>query len=115
MAENRIQTNVAGSIRHVIRTAHFVGEDSLTWKWVVMALHSARHSACVCHLTTTAAPEGPVTERNAGEWLAYFETRAPIQRRTGPNPFDWASRFAYSHEKTSYGRDRKASRAHHRG
>ena len=77
VAENWIQTDeaedVAGSIRHVIRAAQFVGEDSLAWKWVVMALHSALQGACVCHLTTTAAPVGAVTERNAGDWLAYFE------------------------------------------
>lgn len=84
MAKNWIQTNeaedVAGSIRHVIRAAQFVGEDSLAWKWVVMALHSALQGACVCHLVTTAAPVGAVTERNAGEWLAFFE-----DSRTNPN------------------------------
>ncbi|WP_246689084.1 hypothetical protein [Mesorhizobium sp. WSM4310] len=81
---NWIQTDeaedVAGSIRHAIRTAQFVGEDSLAWKWVVIALHSALQGACVCHLTTTAGPVGAVTERNAGEWLAYFE-----DSRTNPN------------------------------
>ena len=75
--DNWIQTDeaedVAGSIRHVIRSAQFVGEDYLAWKWVVMALHSALQGACVCHLTTTATPVGAVTERNAGEWLTYFE------------------------------------------
>ncbi|MCJ9754637.1 hypothetical protein MOV61_28305 [Neorhizobium sp. BETTINA12A] len=84
MAENWIRTDeaedVAGSIRHVIRAAQFVREDSLAWKWVVMALHSALQGACVCHLTTTAAPVGAVTERNAGEWLTYFE-----DSRTNPN------------------------------
>lgn len=84
MAENWIQTDeaedVAGSIRHVIRAVQVVGEDPLAWKWVVLALHSALQGACVCHLTTTAAPVGAVTERNAGEWLAYFE-----DSRTNPN------------------------------
>lgn len=77
MVENWIRTNeaddVAGSLRHVIRTADLVREDPLAWKWVVMALHSALQGACVCHLTTTAAPVGAVTERNAGEWMTYFE------------------------------------------
>jgi len=77
MAENWIQTDevedVAGSIRHVIRAARFVDEDPLAWKWVVLALHSALQGACVCHLTTTASPVGAVTQRNASEWLAYFE------------------------------------------
>jgi hypothetical protein len=84
MAENWIRTDeaddVAGSIRHAIRVAQFVGEDPLAWKWVVMALHSALQGACVCHLTTTAAPVGAVTNRNADEWLVYFE-----DSRTDPN------------------------------
>lgn len=75
--KNWIQTDeaadVAGSVRHAIRAAQFVCDDPLAWKWVAMALHSALQGACVCHLTTTAAPVGAVTERNAGEWLAYFE------------------------------------------
>lgn len=83
MAENRIRTDevkdVAGSIRHVIRVAPFVGEDPLAWKWIVLALHSALQGACICHLTTTAAPMGAVTKRNAGEWVAYFE-----ESRTNP-------------------------------
>lgn len=84
MAENWIETDevedVAGSIRHVILTARFIREDALAWKWVVIALHSALQGACVCHLTTTAAPVGAVKKRNAGEWLAYFE-----ESRTNPN------------------------------
>ncbi len=84
MAENWIQTDeaedVVGSIRHVIRAAQFVGDDPLVWKWVVMALHSALQGACVCHLTTTAPPVGAVSERDAAEWLAYFEGS-----RTNPN------------------------------
>lgn len=84
MSETWIRTDeaedVAGSIRHVVRAAKFVGEDPLAWKWVVMALHSALQGACICHLTTTAAPVGAVTERNAGEWLTYWENS-----RTDPN------------------------------
>lgn len=77
MVESWIRTDesadVAGSIRHVIRVAQFVRDDPLAWKWVVIALHSALQGACVCHLTTTAAPLGAVTQRNAREWLTYFE------------------------------------------
>lgn len=84
MVDNWIETNetedVAGSIRHALRAAQVLGEDPQAWKWVVMALHSALQGACVCHLTTTAAPVGAVTERNAREWLAYFE-----DSRTNPH------------------------------
>jgi hypothetical protein len=44
-----------------------------------MALHSALQGACVCHLTTTAAPLGAVTASNAEEWLSFFE-----ESRTNP-------------------------------
>ena len=75
--DNYIQTDqaadVAGSIRHALRTAQIVGEDPHAWKWVVLALHSALQGACVCHLTTTAEPVGAVTSKNAAEWLNYFE------------------------------------------
>ncbi|MEL6237239.1 MAG: hypothetical protein AAFQ90_01460 [Pseudomonadota bacterium] len=84
MADNWICTDevedVAGSIRHVIRAAGVVDEDPQAWKWVVLALHSALQGACVCHLTTTAAPLGAITKKNAGEWLEYIE-----QSRTNPN------------------------------
>lgn len=72
--------DVAGSLRHIIRAAKFVGDDPLEWKWVILALHSALAGACICHLTTTAPPVGSVTERNAGEWLQYFE-----DSRTNPS------------------------------
>ena len=65
--------DVAGSIRHALRCADFVGEDPQAWKWVILALHSALQGACVCHLTTTASPLGAVTKRNAKEWITYFE------------------------------------------
>ena len=65
--------DVAGSLRHVLHAAALINADSQAWKWVVLALHSALQGACVCHLTTTAAPVGAVTERNASEWLTYFE------------------------------------------
>lgn len=77
MAENWVQIDeaedVAGSIRHVLRTIEFVEDDALAWKWVMLALHSALQGACVSHLATTASPVGAVTKQNAIEWLAYFE------------------------------------------
>lgn len=77
MVGNWIRTNeaedVASSLRHAMRTAQFTDSDPLAWKWVALAIHSALQGACVCHLTTTAAPIGAVTPRNAGEWLQYFE------------------------------------------
>ena len=72
--------DVAGSLRHALRAAQFTEEDPQAWNWVLLALHSALQGACVCHLTTTAAPIGAVTERNAGEWLDYFTAL-----RTDPN------------------------------
>lgn len=76
-ADNWLQTDeaddVAGSIRHALRSAEFVAEDPQAWKWVALALHSALQGACVCHLTGTAPPIGAVTPRNASEWLAYHE------------------------------------------
>lgn len=71
--------DVAGSLRHALHCAAFAGDDPQAWKWVALALHAALQGACVCHLTTTAAPVGAVTKRNAGEWLSYFE-----EARTNP-------------------------------
>jgi hypothetical protein len=83
MADAWINTNevedVIGSIRHVVRTAHFTQEDHLAYKWVLLALHSALQGACVCHLTTTAHPLGAITQRNAVEWTDFFE-----KSRTNP-------------------------------
>lgn len=77
MAEIWIRTDeaedVAGSIRQIVRMVNYVGDDAQAWKWAVIALHSALQGACVCHLTTTAAPLGAVTDKNAAEWIAYFE------------------------------------------
>jgi hypothetical protein len=67
--------DVAGSIRQALRCMTFTESDGQAWKWVALALHSALQGACVCHLVTTASPVGAVTERNAGEWLEYFEKR----------------------------------------
>lgn len=84
MPENWIRTDeaedVAGSIRHALNCLSLVSGDPQAWKWFMMALHSALQGACVCHLTTTAAPVGAVTERNAREWLAYLD-----DVRTNPN------------------------------
>lgn len=65
--------DVAASIRHAVRTLQFVSDDPHSWKWIMLALHSALQGACICHLVTSASPFGAVTKRNAGEWLAYFE------------------------------------------
>ncbi len=69
------ETNdVAGSIRHALRCGAFVADDPQAWKWIARSLHSALQGACVSHLTTTAAPFGAVTERNAAKWLEYLES-----------------------------------------
>jgi hypothetical protein len=77
MAANWLTTDeaddVAGSIRHALRSAAFLADDPQSWKWVALALHSALQGACVCHLTTTAAPLGAVTKANATDWVTYFE------------------------------------------
>lgn len=65
--------DVAASIRHVLRCLPLVSDDEQVWKWVALALHSALQGACVCHLTTTASPVGAVTDKNAREWLDYFD------------------------------------------
>lgn len=84
MADAWINTNeaedVAGSIRHVLRTAQFTQADPMAYKWVLLALHSALQGACVCHLTTTAQLLGAITQRNAGEWIDFFE-----KSRTDPS------------------------------
>lgn len=76
--------DVAGSIRHALRCADFVSEDPQTWKWGILALHSALQGACVCHLTTTAAPVGAVTKRNAIEWLRYLNESGRDQNTKPP-------------------------------
>jgi hypothetical protein len=65
--------DVAGSVRHVLRCWPLAAEDPQAFKWAALALHAALQGACVCHLTTTFAPVGAVTERNAAEWLAWSE------------------------------------------
>lgn len=77
MAGNWLTTDeaddVAGSIRHAIRSSGFLLGDPHSWKWIALALHSALQGACVCHLTTTAAPVGALTKASTTEWLSYFE------------------------------------------
>jgi hypothetical protein len=72
--------DVAGSLRHALRCVNYVADDPQAWKWAALALHSALQGACVCHLTTSFAPVGAVTPRNAVEWIAYAE-----QSRTDPD------------------------------
>jgi hypothetical protein len=74
--------DVAGSIRHALRSVRLVADDPQAWKWVALALHSALQGACVCHLTTTAPPLGAVTQRNATEWMAYHDKRRIKPPRT---------------------------------
>ncbi|WP_185997917.1 hypothetical protein [Novosphingobium sp.] len=71
--------DVAGSLRHALHCADYVSDDAQAWKWVALALHSALQGACVCHLTTSFAPVGAVTPRNAAEWISFAE-----QSRTDP-------------------------------
>jgi len=71
--------DVAGSIRHALRVTPFLADDPQAWKWLMLALHSALQGACVCHLTTTAAPVGALTKQNTGEWLDFLE-----KQRTDP-------------------------------
>ncbi|OYX03628.1 MAG: hypothetical protein B7Z12_09665 [Caulobacter vibrioides] len=65
--------DVAGSVRHVLRCWPLIPDDPHVWKWIALALHSAIQGACVAHLVTTARPVGAVTDRNAKEWMEYFE------------------------------------------
>ncbi len=65
--------DVRGSLRHAVQCAELAKRDPHAWKWMMLALHSALQGACVCHLTTTAAPVGAVSDKNAAEWLEYFE------------------------------------------
>ncbi len=91
MEKNWIRTNevedVTGSIRHVIRTVEFLADDPFAWKWIILALHSALQGACICHLTTTAAPVGAVSDRNAVDWLAYFEDSRTNRNATPPKTY----------------------------
>lgn len=79
-ADQWISTNeaddVAGSLRHAIAVRRMVDADPLAWKWVALALHSALQGACVCHLTTTAAPVGSLTKKSTEEWLTFLNAAA---------------------------------------
>ncbi|THD34461.1 MAG: hypothetical protein E7773_14830 [Sphingomonas sp.] len=65
--------DVAGSIRYALAALHMTATDGLAWKWVALALHSALQGACVCHLTTTAAPVGALTGKSTAEWLTFLQ------------------------------------------
>lgn len=65
--------DVAASVRHALRCLLISSSDDQAWKWFALALHAALQGACVCHLTTTAAPLGAVERKNAKEWIEYFE------------------------------------------
>ncbi len=64
--------DVAGSIQHIIHCADLIEKEPKVYKWIVLALHSALQGACICHLVTTASPLGVVSNKNAKEWVAYF-------------------------------------------
>lgn len=84
--------DVAGSLRHALVCLELVRSDHGAWKWLILSLHSALQGACVCHLTTTAQPFGPLTPENSKEWLDYFDCSrddpdAPIpQTKIAPLP-----------------------------
>ncbi|MBB4097453.1 hypothetical protein [Sphingomonas kyeonggiensis] len=65
-------SDVAGSVRHAIRSAPLVQQDPQAIKWLMLALHSALQGACVCHLTTTAQPFGALAKKSADEWWRYL-------------------------------------------
>ena len=79
--------DVAASLRHALKSLSFVEADDQAWKWVALALHSALQGACVCHLVTTASPVGAVTERNAKEWLDYFEASRIDPKLVSPQTY----------------------------
>lgn len=79
--------DVAASVRHALRCFPFTSDDEQAWKWVALALHSAIQGACVCHLVTTASPVGAVTERNAAEWLDYFEATRSDAKAPPPQTY----------------------------
>lgn len=88
MGEFYIRTDeaedVLGSLRHVLRTSLFLADDPQSWKWAILALHSALQGACVCHLTTTAAPIGALTKKSTYEWLQYLETSRTVTGLSAP-------------------------------
>src|SRR5690606_9585460 len=43
--------------------------------------------ACVCHLTTTAAPLGAVTKKNAMQWIDHFEDSRTNPQAKAPETY----------------------------
>jgi hypothetical protein len=74
-------TDVLGSLRHCLQCRNIANYDQLAWKWFMLALHSAIQGACVCHLTATAQPIGPLTKSNTEEWLEWLQ-----EGNIGPAP-----------------------------
>ena len=74
--------DAAGSVRHALRAGEMTANDPQAWKWVALALHSALQGACVCHLTTTAAPIGAVTSATPASGLPTSRNRARIRTRS---------------------------------
>jgi hypothetical protein len=68
-------TDVVGSIRHSLRCRKVAHADPLAWKWYIISLHSALQGAIVCHLTTTAAPIGALTDDSHKAWIEKINSR----------------------------------------
>ncbi len=79
--------DVAASVRHALRCRTMTDEDPQAWKWVALSLHAALQGALVCHLVTTASPLGAVTDRNAREWIEYFEASRTDPDRRPPQTY----------------------------
>ena len=77
--------DVAGSIRHALLSLSNTDHDPQSWKWALLALHSALQGACVCHLITTATPIGVVSEKDAAKWVAFFHAFRNDSRTREPN------------------------------
>lgn len=72
--------DVVANVRHALLCIEVAKNDRHAWKWAFLALHAALQGACVCYLTTTAAPIGATDEKNTLALLDYLEAS-----RTTPN------------------------------
>lgn len=65
--------DVVASLRHATLCLELARTDLHAYKWAFLALHSALQGACVCHLTTTAAPIGALNCPSTRQWNEYLE------------------------------------------
>ena len=79
--------DVAGSIRHALLSLSNTTRDPQSWKWALLALHSALQGACVCHLITTLPPIGVVSEKDTAKWLVYFNARRTDPQTERPKTY----------------------------